>query len=223
MTDLSKIILPAEKLEDGSFSKPMTAAQIIEKAKEHTLNRKEMAALRTVGLKKDGSPVAERSAPDASAVTAEKLAHAIQLVGVEATFTAAFQRAGSDATVKGDVISATRKLLRKLRDDEDETTFGMVVAACARAGVKHIDARLSGGGGGGVAARAESYAVSKTKRVVVNVADLNLVFDGDKCLSRVTQSLTEVDGVKCILVRLSDEQSDADESDAEAGQAALFT
>lgn len=221
MIDLTKIILPAEKLEDGSFSKPMTAAQIIEKAKEHTLNRKEMAALRTVGLKKDGSPVAERSAPDASAVTSEKLAHAIQLVGVDATFAAAFQRAGSDASVKGDVISATRKLLRKLRDDEDETTFAAVVAACARAGVKHIDARLSGGGG--IASRAESYAVSKTKRVVVNVADLDLVFDGEKCLSRVTQSLTEVDGVKCIMVRLSDEQSDADEPEAEAGQAALFT
>lgn len=221
MTDLNKIILPAEKLEDGSFSKPMTAAQIIEKAKEHTLNRKEMAALRTVGLKKDGSPVAERTAPDASAVTAEKLAHAIQLVGVDATFTAAFQRAGTDDSVKGDVINATRKLLRKLRDDEDETTFAMVVAACARAGVKNVDARLSGGGGLSIGARADSYAVSKTKRVVVNVADLDLVFDGDKCLSRVTQALAEVDGVKCIVVRLADEQSDG--SEPEASQAALFT
>lgn len=216
MFDQNAILLPAEKLADGSFSKPMKAADIVEKAKTHTLNRVEMAALRKVGLRKDGSPVAARQPTDPTAVTSEKLLNAAQVFGASATIQAAYDKLSGDVDKLADLNAAVRKMVRRLKTDKSESLTD-AVATATRLGL--LNSARSGLGG---------YSVSKAKRAVINVGDLALVFGEDGSVtSRVSQTTIEHNGVKGVFVTLATDEEIAagsdDEDDGEdEGQVGLF-
>lgn len=219
MPDLNTILIPAEKLADGTFSKPMKASDIIEKAKTSTLTRAEMAALRKVGLRKDGSPVATRAPVDPTAVTSEKLLNAAQVFGASATIQAAYDKLNADADKLADLNTAVRKMVRRLRADKSES-LGEAIETATRLGL--LSSARSGLGG---------YSVSKAKRAVINVGDLALVFNADGSVaSRVSQTTIEHNGVKGVFVTLATDEeiaagSDDDEDDGEdeaEGQPGLF-
>jgi hypothetical protein len=184
------------KHSNGGWNPAITVEEILAKhAKGVKLLKEEVAALRAVGLKKNGEKLMDRSPRDPLALNSEKMLGAIDVIGVKPAISTSFANADTEDK-KTALKLALVTLVRRLRSLK-------TAAATALSESIIVETRVfmptfgKKGGGKGPRSVDGTYAVTTGARAVFSLADLGAT-QGD----RFRPSTVMLDGEKVVVIRL---------------------